>query len=87
MAIKSQKNKKFKSFMRSLSQNQQTQLLKKYKTQDLSMLEIYEKKYKRFIGTSPGTKNLMKDKKPLRQTPKLKILSKGNKNKPKRNYR
>ena len=61
MAIKSQKNKKFKNFMRSLSRNQQTQLLKKYKNQDLTMLEIYEKKYKRFIGTSPGTKNLMKD--------------------------
>ena len=55
MAIKSQKNKRFEKFLKSLSKKQQNALLKRYKKEDLTLRDIYEIKVKRYIGTSPGT--------------------------------
>ena len=88
MAIKSQKNKRFEKFLKSLSKKQQNALLKRYKKEDLTLRDIYEIKVKRYIGTSPGTYYLMsqkKGKKRCKQTPKLGGSAKNNKIK--RNFR
>ena len=89
MTVKSQKNKKFIKFLESLSNKHQKELLMRYKNEDLTIKEIFEKKYKRFINASPGARSLIKSKsksrKRYKQTPKLGSSVKVYKNK--RNYR
>ena len=43
MTVKSQKNKKFIKFLESLSNKHQKELLMRYKNEDLTIKEIFEK--------------------------------------------